>query len=184
MTQLLNNCQMLRRGPLPPILTVLYLKRFRQFLLLGVVISFILTSSFVVSVGFESIAYQVYIIPPITNEKILPYTSSIKGVLSNNFFLFATPGEYEPASFVIKAKEELTNVRIICTDLKSIDINSNIAIIPKEMVDIRVVKVWYQAGIAINDVKNKVLTPELLLHDDSLIEIDHEKKINLIILES
>ena len=56
------------------------------------------------------------------------------------------------------------------------------------MVDIKVVKCWYQSGSAWVDVHqqyrgNKVLVPELLLNDDSLVKVDHDKQANYLRLD-
>ena len=52
--------------------------------------------------------------------------------------------------------------------------------IPADALDVRLVKVWYQAGegkIWI-DTPSNVLAPELLLKDDSLVRVDYQNKIN------
>ena len=65
-------------------------------------------------------------------------------------------------------------------EIKGKDGKKKTAIIPKENIDIRVVKCWYQAGVAITDTKHKLLTPELLLHDDDIVKIDYERQVNLL----
>lgn len=47
-------------------------------------------------------------------------------------------------------------------------------------VDVRVVKCWYQAGGPLNDPQHKMLKPELLLHDDGLVAVDHARQVVLI----
>jgi len=123
---------------------------------------------------------------PITNYKILPFTEPIENAIkSDTISITAAKGEYEPASFVIRSGDlDLKNVVIKVSDLKAQvkDTKGNIssATIPKEEIDIRVVRCWYQAGVEIDDVNHKVLTPELLLHDDTLVRVDYERQVNII----
>lgn len=131
--------------------------------------------------------FEIFVIPePITNYKILPFTDPIENAIkTDTISITAAKGEYEPASFVIcSGDKELKNVMIEVSDLKANikDKNGNIktAIIPKENIDIRVVKCWYQAGVEIDDVNHKTLTPELLLHDDDLVRVDYERQVNII----
>jgi len=131
--------------------------------------------------------FEVLVIPePITNYKILPFTEKIENaVKSDTMSITAAPDSYEPASFVIRSGDgDLKNVMIEVTDLKAEikgkDGKKKTAIIPKENIDVRVVKCWYQAGVAIYDVKHKLLTPELLLHDDNIVRVDYERQVNLL----
>jgi len=131
--------------------------------------------------------FEVLVIPePITNYKILPFTDKIENaVKSDTISIIAAPDSYEPASFVIRSGDkDLKNVMIEVTDLKAEikgkDGKKKTVIIPKENIDIRVVKCWYQAGVAINDTKHKLLTPELLLHDDNVVKVDYDRQINLL----
>lgn len=126
------------------------------------------------------------ILEPITNYKILPFTEKIENaVKSDTISITAAKDSYEPASFVILSGDvDLKNVMIEITDLKAKvkgqDGKIKTAIIPKEQIDIRVVKCWYQAGKEINDVRHKLLTPELLLHDDDVVRVDYERQVNII----
>lgn len=140
---------------------------------------------------------------PITNNKMLPFTEHIKK--SSNraaISIIGAPDSYESASFVIRTGEmELKGVTIEPTVMifhpkskatvsapKGIEYGIkhltkgalSAAIIPRECIDIRVVKCWYQAGDAINDTNHKVLTPELLLYDDNMIEVDYSHQVNII----
>jgi hypothetical protein len=108
-----------------------------------------------------------YVVPAITDEKILPTTSISGDYVSTEISLRACPGEYEPASFVIRANEDITSLEAEATEL----IGEN-GSIPSSNVDIRVVKCWYQAGVDVWDITHKLLTPELLLKDDSLVKVE------------
>ncbi len=131
--------------------------------------------------------FEVLVIPePITNYKILPFTESIENaVKSNTISITAARDSFEPGSFVIRSGDvPLEGVRIEATDLvariKGGDGRIKKAIIPKESVDIRVVKCWYQAGTEIFDVKNKILVPELLLHDPGIVKTHYDTQVNLV----
>jgi hypothetical protein len=108
----------------------------------------------------------IYIVPAITNQKILPDLLISTQYISNSIFVAASPGEIEPASFVIYSKQGVKSLMVYATDLKGSG-----DIIPSENLDIRVVKCWYQAGVGITDTTHKILTPELLLKDDNLVQV-------------
>lgn len=131
--------------------------------------------------------FEVLAIPePITDYKILPFTEKIEnGRKSDTISITAAPDSYEPASFVIRSGDvDLRNVTIEVTDLKAKirDKHGKIktAVIPKENIDVRVVKCWYQAGVRIFDTKHKLLTPELLVHDDNIVKVDYDSQVNLL----
>lgn len=131
--------------------------------------------------------FEVLVIPePITNYKILPFTEKIENaVKSDTISITAAKDSYEPASFVIRSGDvDLKDMMIEVTDLKAKVKGKNgrirTAIIPKENIDIRVVKCWYQAGDQLHDTKNKILKPELLLHEDGLVRIDYDKQVVLL----
>ena len=116
--------------------------------------------------------FDIYVIPPISDEKVLPTTTISSSYLSNEISVRACPGEFIPASFVIRATgEDIANVTPASTDL----IGSSGGYIDSNNVDIHVVKCWYQHGERYNepayDPDAKVLTPELLLKDDSLVNV-------------
>jgi len=110
----------------------------------------------------------VYVVPPITDVKILPTSSIAPSYISDEISIVASPGEYEPASFVVQATgEDITSLMVEATELVGPS-----GSIPSANVDIRVVKVWWQAGVEIWDMTHKQLTPELLLKDDSLVKVE------------
>ncbi|MCK5805883.1 MAG: hypothetical protein KAI66_23835 [Lentisphaeria bacterium] len=119
----------------------------------------------------------VYVVPPISQRKILVNDVLVPGKLSEDLEVSATPGEYEPASFVVSALADLADLRVQATDLRG-----DSGIIPAAAVDIRVVKCWYQAGTAwvgnAQDKSRHVLVPELLLKDDSLVRVDLKNERN------
>lgn len=115
----------------------------------------------------------IYVVPAITDAKILPDSFIFPGYISDSIRVTACPGEYRAASFVLRAAENLTALTVTPGDL-----SSGNSTVPAGNVDIRVVKCWYQAGTGqdvIYDVAGKFLTPELLLKDDSLIRVEGEE---------
>lgn len=92
----------------------------------------------------------------------------------------AALGEYEPGSIVIRAAKTLKNLTIRITDVRQA--NNQLSISANNF-SIRYVKVWYQSGESWTGVRQekrkRALTPELLLNDDSLIQVDQTKKRNL-----
>ena len=58
-----------------------------------------------------------YVVPAITDEKILPTTSISGDYVSTDISLRACPGEYEAASFVVRANENITSLEAEATEL-------------------------------------------------------------------
>jgi len=112
----------------------------------------------------------IYVVPTITDEKILPMSFISYDYISDSISIVASPGEYEPASFVVRANENITSLQVNATELSG-DNGS----IPDSNIDISVVKCWYQAGYNIWDLTHKHLTPELLLKDNSLVKVEGEE---------
>jgi hypothetical protein len=110
----------------------------------------------------------IYVVPTMTNDKILPTTSISSEFMSSSISIVGCAGEYEPASFVVKANEDIQSLQVEATDLAGVTSS-----IPSSNIDIRVVKCWWQAGTIIKDTTHKLLTPELLLHDDSLVKVEN-----------
>ena len=121
----------------------------------------------------------IYITPPISGRMILPDQRSISGTPSRDIKLTAARGEYEPASFVVSALKDIPSLQVKVSDLRSKE-----RTIPGSQVDVKTVKCWYQAGTAWVDIRQdksrKVLTPELLLNDDTLVKLDEENQENYV----
>ena len=79
----------------------------------------------------------IYVVPPITDEKTLPTTSIPDGYISNEVSIVASPGEYEPASFVIKALDDINALEVVATELEG-----ESSSIPSNDIDIR----WFPKG--------------------------------------
>lgn len=98
--------------------------------------------------------------------------------------IYGTPGEIRSASITIKAKKDIYNLKITSTKL----INSDESI-SESFIDIRSVKYWFQGDSRnIGYFRNKsqyfkegkILKPELLLKDSSLVKVDLQNKLNYI----
>ncbi|MBU0609851.1 MAG: hypothetical protein KKI08_18345 [Armatimonadetes bacterium] len=114
---------------------------------------------------------------PVSSLMILPEERAVPGTVTSEVPVVAARGEYEPASFVVSALADLKAVSVAVTDLRGEG-----DVIPADRVDVRLVKCWYQAGTAWvsirQDKSKRVLTPELLLRDDSLVRVDEAKQEN------
>ncbi|MDD2710366.1 MAG: LamG domain-containing protein [Verrucomicrobiae bacterium] len=119
---------------------------------------------------------------PISSQKVLPDGSAIAGEISETVRFIACPGETEPASFAIYARTDLHRLRVEASDL-----TGDGGTIPARQIDIKGVKCWYQGGTAWKAWqgydKRRILVPELLLNDDSLVKVDHENKDNYLKLK-
>ena len=138
------------------------------------------------SVFAEAVAkesdFNVYVVRPISEKKILPKSRFIRrdesgSGISDEITIAATAGEYEPASFVIQAISGIRSFKPEATELKS-----EKGVIPAANIDIKIVKCWYQAGSAWygfrQDETNRVLVPELLVNDDNLVKVDYKEQKN------
>jgi len=131
--------------------------------------------------------FVIYAVKAISNKGILPDSNSIPGQITDTLSVVAASGEYEPASFVLRAEEDVEGITVEVDDLKS----DRGEIIPSCNIDIRVVKCWYQdrgrnyqeetPAKTYNPLPlahKKALVPELLLHDDYLIRVDTKERHN------
>jgi hypothetical protein len=109
-----------------------------------------------------------YVVPAITDTRILPTTTVSAGLVSSIISVAACRGEYEPASFVVRANEEISTLTVEATDLAGPSTS-----IPSSSIDIRVVKCWYVAGTTMPYVGTRTLVPELLLKDDTLVKVEN-----------
>ena len=119
----------------------------------------------------------IHVVPPMTSQMVLPGDLFVPGEPSFKLSLSAARGEYEPVSFVVSALTPLESVTVTVSDLHDGD-----RIISAGCVDVKAIKCWYQggtAGVRIHQDKSiRLLIPELLLNDDTLIRVDEEKQEN------
>ena len=118
------------------------------------------------------------VVPAMSSVKRLPTTEPTDGVKSGVLGFVAAKGEFEPASFVIKSDKAAKKVVLTPTDLK----NGKGDTIPASALDLKVLKIWYQAGTGWHsyfaDTTGRTLVPELLLNDETLVKLDPVKKDN------
>ena len=118
-----------------------------------------------------------YAVDPMAETPYMPDSAPKDGVKGGTVRIVAAKGEYEPGSFVLVSDTDLGKVQLEVDELR----NETGVVFPKDKIDLRNVKVWYQAGTAwfsyFQDVRQK-LCPELLLHDEDLIRVDEKKGWN------
>ena len=130
----------------------------------------------------------VHVVSPITGTPILPSTYPLPGQKSLSLHVTACRGEFEPASFVLRAQsQDMTGVTLTATDLRNV--NSS-AVISSTHIDIKIVKPWFQSHYAWNNIgKNdpedfrQQFVPELILKDDALVTVDVSAERNFVRLE-
>lgn len=116
-------------------------------------------------------------VDPMSETQYLPDTVPEDGVKNGAVQIIAAKDEYEPGSFVLRSDIDLGKVTLEVGDLKS----GTGDVFPKEKLDLKTVKVWYQSGNAWFSYfadKGTKLCPELLLNDEDLIRVDEGKRSN------
>ena len=123
-----------------------------------------------VAEGRRMLLFQV---PAMSNNRVLPTGLAVPGEPLDGLDLSACAGEYESASIVLFPIQDTRSALVSVGPL-----TGDAGTIPAEAVDVKLVKVWYQAGRSIGDLKHKQLVPELLLNDDALVRVDTEAEEN------
>lgn len=120
-----------------------------------------------------------FITEPISDIPIIQNTRIDAKFLGKTIKFTATPGEYEPASFVLRPTTDFKNVTFELSDLKGTD-----CVIPASALDLKLVKCWYQGPAAWrNEAPGKypnVMVPELLLNDYKLVRVDEKTEKNFL----
>ncbi|MDJ0784957.1 MAG: hypothetical protein QNJ22_23525 [Desulfosarcinaceae bacterium] len=115
--------------------------------------------------------------PPTSEFALLPTTDPIPSAEGDTLRIAACRGEIEPASFVLRSTQSLTGITIDLDDLSTLDGHR----ISSEVVDLHLVKCWFQAGAEdVRQRKEKTLVPELLVKDNDLVRVDLLSKTNLL----
>lgn len=106
-----------------------------------------------------------WVVPAISDTKILPLSEISDEYLGDTITIRASPGEYTCASFVVRSDKNIN------LEIKTSDLVYGENIISSDEIDIKTVKCWYQGGYDASTyaVTGRYLTPELLLHDDTLV---------------
>ncbi|MFP6642376.1 MAG: hypothetical protein VCF24_02250 [Candidatus Latescibacterota bacterium] len=111
---------------------------------------------------------------PITNHRLLPSGPLLSGDVDGAIELFACAGEYVPASLAV-----VPETATVAT-FEPADLRGDNGTIPADCLDLKLVKVWYQAGVELGEVNDRILTPELLLNDDALVQVDTGRQENTV----
>jgi hypothetical protein len=123
---------------------------------------------------------QVYRLPPISNNRVLPSMVFINGTLASSIPVALAQGETTSATFALCATRDLNQATLTVSDFKDAANRAE----PGITADIRLVEAWYQnrditeqteppAGFYSPMARGtKELTPELLVHSDTIIHTD------------
>ncbi|MDD3925620.1 MAG: hypothetical protein PHT33_03060 [bacterium] len=117
---------------------------------------------------YKRVPYLIYKVQPTQNDRLLPQSFPIPGVVCRNLEIAACPGEYEPASFAVHTPVALEKLSVKVSDLYAGKTK-----LSASCLDVRVVKVWWQAGTAYTQIDQPTLAPELLLRDDDFVSVDY-----------
>ena len=119
---------------------------------------------------------------PIVNFQILPHDLVPPARVATDLRVTAAQGEIRASSLILQALRDLKEVTVSVSDLTH-EQGGGI-VLPSSVADVRVVKCWYQAGTAWHGIgqqkDRRVLTPELLVHDDRLLRVDEKSRKNFL----
>ncbi len=120
-----------------------------------------------------------YVVPALSDIRRLPDAYPADGVVFGTMDLFAAKGEFEPGSFVLYPLANVDRFTFRASDLKG-----KHGVIPASAVDLKIVKLWYQAGSAwcgeFNDPLGRLLVPEMLLNDEDMVRVDPRTRDNYV----
>ena len=124
-------------------------------------------------------AVTVFRVDPWCNIPFLPDADPAGGVKTESISFAAARGEYEAISFVVLPDRDYAQVDVKVSDLKA----EGGATVPAAAADPMSVKVWFRPGgrwLHSWAGRQDQPTPinNLVLHDDTLVKVDWEKKIN------
>ena len=117
-------------------------------------------------------------VPAVTDQPVPTDYSPAPVAQNKQHWLMAAPGEFRPTSFVVHAVRDLEALEVDASGLR----NSAGELLPGALLDIRIVKYWYQSSFGGGTDKNlRYLRPELLLYDDGLVRAeDGENYLRLV----
>lgn len=103
------------------------------------------------------------------------------GDFTNSVKIIAAGDDYENASVLLYSFSDIDEVYITPDQFYKV---GGGAVIGHENTDVKIVKVWYQQGTAwgsfFSDPLRRLPTPELMVHDESLLHVDHVAKENYV----
>jgi hypothetical protein len=116
-----------------------------------------------------------------SDRPILTWDDAQKNSLGKTIVTLVAPGSYSSASFAINTIDasKCGAIQITASDLTKQD--SPQIKISSSSIKINYVKIWYQGGTAWKGIapdKTRVLVPELLVNDPTLIKVDKAQKRN------
>lgn len=117
---------------------------------------------------------------PITPLMVLPHRYPIPARLGGVLTIRGCRGEFEPASFVLRAGRGMRDIRVETGEMALEDGT----LFPSGNIDIQIVKAWYKDGRTFKERGNRVLIPELLLHDDGFVIAKGSERVNWLKVES
>ena len=114
------------------------------------------------------------------SAKHLPFELPSDAKPATSLSLHMAKGEFEGATFMLHPVREVRKL-----DISAAPLSNGGKTLPADSLDIRVVKCWYTTLAGWNTYfaggrENPALAPELLMHDDSLIVADTDKRVNLL----
>ena len=122
---------------------------------------------------------EIWAVDAIQDSYISPDALVIDGKLTDEFELTLAKDQFVPVCFLLRADADINNLRFEVSPFTDSQGEKKSAI----QSDLRVIKWWYQdhggrSGLERTGVK--ILKPELLLHDDSLIKVNKAKRGNFV----
>lgn len=122
--------------------------------------------------------FAVAAVNPVSYLRRDPSVFPTDGDFTSGIRLYAAQDEYEGASVVLYGFQDVADVLLVPGDLEG----PKGAVLKATEIDAKVVKVWYQQGTAwggfFSDPLRRIATPELMLYDDTLVDVNHETKEN------
>ncbi len=130
--------------------------------------------------GVKDGVVTAYTVRPTSQEAVTPYILPEEGVLTGKLNVIAAKGEYESASFLVVPFAPVKKFLPVIGELK----NENGTVLPGSALDLTLVKRTYTSGGAWltyhGDKRMRILTPDLLIHDDALIKVDEFRQTHSI----
>lgn len=106
-------------------------------------------------------------VDPTADDRFLPGMEVPAEAVSKQLAVTVAQGEYEPGSVLVRCGRELKGLVPEIGELRC-----GKAVLPKDAVDVRVVKTVPTAAIYPSVRGSRILKPMMLLHDDSLLRVD------------
>ena len=123
-----------------------------------------------------------YTVDPYGQERLVPYELPRFGELTGALNLVAAQGQREVGSLLVVALAPVKSFTLRPTGLVCEG-----RALPADKIDVKLVKRWFRGGGAWLsyhlDIRQRILTPHLLVNDDDLIEVDELRLRNRLRLD-